>query len=370
MKKKIFFVNQKQFGYHINFVQYCKHLKHDFDIIYLCWDYGKNRITEEGIDIRYVSRQGNVLQRNTRFVNAAFTLIKGQSYHCIFVNYFRGCSVIPFFYKRKYWIHLNIVTGSVSSKRLSRNLNNLLLHFESRFFESVSVISKGLQKLLKINGHVYILPLGANPIIINRQLAYKVSLLYIGALGRRIDDTVTGLGQFLRRHPDADIHYVIIGEGWGNEMEEIRNKITEYGLEKYVELKGYIPHHELQQYYEKANAGVCYIPVIPMYEYQPATKTYEYLMAGIPVIATNTFENRNIINEQNGMIINDNPESFAHSLELLYDKVDAFDETLIRASVAENNWVTVIAKLKEFICAYPEGRKFRKQKNKLWSDSE
>ncbi len=369
MKKKLFFVNQKQFGYHINFVQYCKQLKNDFDIIYLSWDYGKDRITEEGIDIRYVSRQGNVLQRNARFVNRVFKLMRGQHYHCIFVNYFRGCSIIPLFYKNKYWIHLNIVTGSVSSKTLSRNLNNLFLRFESHFFESVSVISKGLQKLLKIKGDVYILPLGANPTMVNRQLEHKLSLLYIGALGRRIDDTVTGLALFLRKHPAADIHYVIIGEGWGNEREQIRDKVIEYKLEKYVELKGYIPHHALKQYYERANAGICYIPVIPMYEFQPATKTYEYLMAGMPVIATNTFENRQMINEQNGIIIDDNPESFAHSLELLYDKVNSFDETLIRASVAEHKWVTIVSKLKEFICTYPESSKFQKQKNKVWSDS-
>ena len=369
MKRKLFFVNQKQFGYHINFVQYCKHLKNDFDIIYLCWDYGRNKIIEEGVDIRYVSRQGNVLQRNIRFVNAAFKLIKGQGYHCIFINYFKGCSVIPLFNKRKYWFHLNIVTGSVSSKALSRYLNNLFLRIESYFFESVSIISKGLQKLLKIYGNVYILPLGANPILVNRQLQYKISLLYIGALGRRIDDTVTGLGLFLRKHPGADIHYIIIGDGWGNELEQIKAKINLCELEKHVELKGYIPHHDLKQYYEKCNVGICYIPVIPMYEYQPATKTYEYLMAGMPVIATNTFENRMIINEQNGIIINDNSESFAHSLEILYNKVDGFNETLIRESVAGNDWVNIVSKLKDFIYTYPESSKLQKQKNKLWSDS-
>jgi glycosyltransferase involved in cell wall biosynthesis len=363
MKKKLLFVNQKQFGYHINFVQYCKYLKTDFDVIYLCWDYGKNKIIEEGIDIKYISRQGNIIQRNVRFIKAVFKLINGQCYHCIFINYFRGCSVIPFIYRRKHWIHLNIVTGNVSSKSMNRNLYNFLLRFESYFFKSVSIISEGLQKLLKVYNNAYILPLGADPMIVNRQSEHKISLLYIGAFGRRIDETVVGLGLFIRKHPDADIHYTIIGEGWGSEMEQIRGKIKKYELDKYVELKGYIPHNDLKQYYEKANVGVSYIPVTPWYEYQPATKTFEYLMAGMPVIATGTFENKKIINEQNGIIITDNPASFANCIELLYDRIDDFDENLIRESVAENNWVTIVSKLKEFICNQPKSHNFWKQKN-------
>jgi len=348
-KKKLLFINQKQYGYHVNFAQYCKHLKNEFDIIYLSWDYGKNRISEDGVDIKYICRDGSIIQRNIRFFKKIFKQIDAQSYHCIFINYFRGCFIIPFIYRRKYWIHLNIVTGNVSSKSISRKLNNFLLRCESYFFKSVSILSEGLQKLLKISRKAYILPLGAEPMILKRQLEHKISLLYIGVFSRRIDDTIAGFGMFMKKHPDADIRYTIIGEGWGNEMEQIREQIEKYKLDKYVELKGYIPHNQLKKYYEKSNVGISYIPITPWYEYQPSTKTFEYLMAGMPVIATGTYENKKVINEQSGIIINDDPESFADSLELLYDKIDDFDEDFIRESVAENNWVTIASKLKEFI---------------------
>lgn len=351
MKRKLLFVNQTQFGYHISSVRYCKYLKADFDITYLCWDYCWNKTAEEGVEIKYISRQGNIIQRNVRFIKAVLKLTKREHYHCIFINYFRGCSVIPFFYRRKHRIHLNIVTGSVSSKSMNRNIYNLLLRFESYLFNSVSVISDGLQRLLKVTRNAYILPLGANPMIVNRQSKHKISLLYIGTFNKRcIDDTVVGLGLFIMKHPDADIHYTIIGRGWKNETDQIKDTIKKNELDEYIELKGYIPYNDLKQYYEKANVGVSYIPVTPWFEYQPSTKTYEYLMAGMPVIATDTYENRKIINEQNGVIISDNPASFANCIELLYDSIDDFKESVIRESVVEYKWETIASKLNEFIC--------------------
>lgn len=363
MESRLLFVNQSQFGYHIDYVQYCKYLKTDFDIHYLCWDYERKRVEEEGVKIQYISRKGSIARRNLRFIKTVMLFLHQNTFHFVFIHYFRGCSIVPIGYNNKHHIHLDIRTGSISSKSMNRNLYNFLLRFESYFFKSVSIISEGLQKLLKVYNNAYILPLGADPMIVNRQSDHKISLLYIGAFGRRIDETVIGLGLFIRKHPDADIHYTIIGEGWGNEMEQIRDKIKKFELDKYVELKGYIPHNDLKQYYEKANVGVSYIPVTPWFEYQPATKTFEYLMAGMPVIATGTFENKKIINEQNGIIITDNPASFANCIELLYDRIDDFDENLIRESVAENNWVTIVSKLKEFICNQSKGHNFWKQKN-------
>jgi glycosyltransferase involved in cell wall biosynthesis len=351
MKRKLLLVNPRQFGYHITYFNYCKYLKDDFDITYLCCDCGEKRISEESVEIIYIDLRGNIIRRKLHFIKAVLKLIKGQHYYCIFIKYFKGCSVIPLIYKRKHQIHLDIVTGSISSKSLNRNLYNFLLCCESYIFKSVSIISPGLQKLLKVSRDAYILPMGANPLIVNRKTDHKISLLYIGTLQNRcIDDTVVGLGLFISENPEADVHYTIIGNGGCVEIEQIMDKIKKYDLYKHVELTGYIPNNDLKQYYEKANIGVSYVPITPWYEYQPAIKTFEYLMAGIPVIATGTCENKRIINEQNGLIITDNPESFANSLELLYDRIDDFSDSLIRESVVAYKLESIVSTLKEFIC--------------------
>jgi glycosyltransferase involved in cell wall biosynthesis len=277
-------------------------------------------------------------------------MIIGQSYHCIFINYFIGCFIIPFIYRRKYRIHLNIVSGSVSPKSVNRNLCNFLIGFESYFFNSVCIISEGLQNLLKVSRKAYILPLGANPVYVNRQNKYRIHLLYVGTLTyRRLEDTIEGLKLFLERLPQADIHYTIIGNGWHNEEKNLLKSINQLELQKHIELTGYIPNNELISFYEKANVGVSYIPITPYYEYQPATKTFEYLMAGMPVIATKTYENKQVVNQLNGVLISDDAKSFADGIAHIYNCVSSFNENEIRQSVEKYEWVKIVQTMKETI---------------------
>lgn len=348
MNKRLLFVNQSQFGYHIDFFKYCKYLKSDFEITYLCWDYFKPRIEEEGVKVIYVPRVGTIIRRNFRFLIAIFRVIRGQDFQSIFVNYFRACFVIPLIYKRRSLVHLHIVSGSVSRNTVSRVLYNSILCLESHFFNSVSVISEGLKKLLRVTPFAYILPLGADPLEIEKKQDDELNLLYIGTLSNRhIDETITGLGLFVSNNRDANIHYIVIGDGWGNELEELRKKISEFGLEDNVELKGYIPHNDLGPYLGKADVGISYIPMTPYYEYQPATKTFEYLMAGIPVIATGTYENRKVITDSNGFVIDDNPESFAKGLEHIYKNQSVYNAQKISESVADYEWEAIISRLKK-----------------------
>ncbi len=92
-----------------------------------------------------------------------------------------------------------------------------------------------------------------------------------------------------------------------------------------------------------------YIPVKPWYDFQPATKTYEYLLSGIPVIATNTYENRQVINEKNGVLIDDNPESFAIGLEKMYNNINCFDQNIIIRSVQDHEWQNIALRLKNYL---------------------
>lgn len=87
----------------------------------------------------------------------------------------------------------------------------------------------------------------------------------------------------------------------------------------------------------------------PYFEYQPATKTFEYLMAGLPVIATNTYENKVVVNKNNGYLINDNPQEFADAVSFLYNNFNCFDEESIRLSVKNFQWSKIVNRLKSYI---------------------
>ena len=350
MKRKLLMVNHSQFGYHTIYVHYARYLKTDFDITFLCWDYRLKLIEEPGITIQYVSRKGNKIARNVRFIKTISSLLSTSSYHCVFIKYFFGCFVIPFIFNKKQFIHLDIRTGSVIANSFGRKLSNFILRIESRFFNSISIISTGLRTYLKVRGDAYILPVGANSIPVVRYVKNKIELLYVGTFANRnIEDTVEGLGLFLHKNFDANISYTIIGDGSVSELESIKKNIRKYSLDKYVSLMGYVPHSELVSYYEKSSVGVSYVPITPYFNYQPSTKTFEYLMAGMPVIATSTYEHRQIINDVNGIIIDDTPESFANAITQLHEGFTGYKEQKIRSSVAEYEWTKIVTGMKNSI---------------------
>lgn len=350
MKKKLLIISQSQFGYLIDYVKYCEYLKYDFDITYLCWDYGKPKVIEPNINVIYISRRGNIILRNIRFILFILKFIKQNRFNFIFIAYFLGSSVIPIHIKNNSLIHLDIRTGNVSNNIVNRITYNTILRIESKSFSSISIISTGLRQSLGIHNQAFILPLGATPILINHQNKSQLHLLYVGTLtNRRLEKTIIGIKIFLEKQPNADIVYTIIGEGWNHENENLQKIINKLNLQKHIKLNGYIPHKELIQYYKEANVGISFIPMTPYFNFQPATKTFEYLMAGMPVIATKTFANKEIVKDENGILIDDNPQSFANGINQMYRYYSSFSEKNIIKSVEGYEWSRIIQTMKNNI---------------------
>ena len=69
-------------------------------------------------------------------------------------------------------------------------------------------------------------------------------------------------------------------------------------LSDIVSCIGRVPHHDLKKYFDEANVGVSFVPLLAHYQYQPPTKTFEYLMSGLYCIATSTIANKEIISDQ------------------------------------------------------------------------
>jgi glycosyltransferase involved in cell wall biosynthesis len=84
------------------------------------------------------------------------------------------------------------------------------------------------------------------------------------------------------------------------------------------------------------------VPMTPYFEYQPVTKLFEYMLSGMPVIATNTYENRLIVNENNGVLINDTSEDFCNGLLTIYNKRNSFNSSEIRRSVESYTWGNIV----------------------------
>jgi hypothetical protein len=83
---------------------------------------------------------------------------------------------------------------------------------------------------------------------------------------------------------------------------------------------------------------VVYVPVTTYYNYQPSTKLFEFILAGMPVLATKTEENKKIVNSDNGILIDESPKGFSTGLEQISERITYFNEELIRNSISGYCW--------------------------------
>lgn len=349
-KRKLLIISQAQFGYHTPNFYYSKYLKNDFDITYLSWDFNKQKIHLDKIKNIYVSRKGNIFRRSIRFIRTVTKEIKTNE-PIAFLTYFKGITAIIKILNKKNLFILDIRTGSVKKHKLTRIFFDLLMKVESKLFNNIAVLSESLAEKMNFNSNLHILPLGAEVISSTQKTFDKINLLYVGTLwNRRIEESVKGFSKFYHIHKKIfPMKYTIIGSGRGDEEKIIKNVIREENVSGVVSVLGELPHGELSHYFDSHNVGVSYIPITDYYKCQPAIKTFEYLLAGMPVIATATNENKKVIMGMNGIIVEDNSESFHNGLEKIYLNRDKYNSDQIRNSSQEYSWTKIINNLKTYI---------------------
>ncbi len=339
--QKLLILNRVQFGYHLPTYCYCKWVHADFQITYHGFDVGKPRLDLDGVEVHYVPRSGNLVRRYLRFLRSCLAEC-GRHHDVVFVTYFPGCSLLRLFHPRRRFV-LDVRTGSIASNPLRRWWGDSLLHLESLGFRHVAAISASLARKLGL-ARAHLLPLGADPVETPSKDFSALHLLYVGSLhGRRLEDTLAGFHRFYRETGHAlTMTYDVIGDGRNGERDRLQTWVKDHGLEGVVSFPGFIHQRELTQYYEKCNAGVSYIPINRIYDCQPPSKTFEYLLAGLPVIATNTSENAAVITDRNGLLIDDTPEAFYEGLKRLTNNRGLYSSDRIRAEARKYSWENVV----------------------------
>lgn len=356
MRKNILFVSPPQYGYQIDYFNYCKYLNEDFEITYICFDNDLDVVSDEMINIIYIKPDSNKFESKKRFIKEVIGLIKSKRFDICITYYFVGCLIIPFICKnKKIKFILDIRSGCVIPNRLKRNVINSLINLESFLFNRITIISEGLRKQLKIpKKRSFILPLGCDPIKTKIKDFHTSSfnLLYIGTFNNRdIQKTILGLSDYLQKFPNNknNIKYTIIGTGYKEIVTDIERLISELGLSNIVCLKGYIKNTDLLSFYDNSNIGVSFVPITKYFDNQPPTKTFEYLQAGMPVIATNTKENRKVINKNNGVLVQDNYLEFSKKLSFIIENFTSYNSFVIRQTVEKNTWKKIVYDLNIFL---------------------
>jgi glycosyltransferase involved in cell wall biosynthesis len=333
----------EQFGYNNATYYYSKYLRSDFNIVYICWDHGLPRNEIDGVKVVYVNRRGNIMIRTLRFLQTTLSCsIDRQG--IIFIKYFKGVSLALRLLKPHFLFVLDIRTGSVNENLLVRAFEDMRLKLETRFFRYVTVISRSLSEKMNISDRAHVLPLGADVISFKKKIFDNLHLLYVGTLyNRNLEITLHGFKLFYDAFRyQIPISYTVIGDGPNKESQKLKALVSDYGLSDVVTVAGYMPHTDLALYFDTCNIGVSYVPLTDYYDCQPVTKTFEYLLSGMPVIATNTSENRAVINPRNGILIGETADDFYQGLKKIHENRMSFDSNNIRLSNTRYKWENIV----------------------------
>lgn len=338
---KILIICKEQFGYHTDVYKWCEYLCDLYDIKVITFG-GKPRIELQGIRNVYISNKGSRIIRGIRFIVACLWHIltfRGV----IMVCYFKECGILQKCFSWKRMI-LDIRTLDVSKNQDVRAKEDANIIKCANIYDYVTVISEGVREKLSLSKEKSaILPLGADMVSSTIKKFDTIKLLYVGTLyNRDIHKTIEGVEIVIKTIPHIKLHYDIIGNSIGNELEMLKNLVVKKNLEPYVTFHGYVPHEKLKTFLDSDNIGVSFIPKTEYYEHQPATKSFEYILSGLYTIATSTYCNREIISDQNGILIDDTPEEFAKAIITIYNNRDNIVSEQIPHSLSPYLWQNII----------------------------
>ncbi len=345
-KPSVLFVIPDQFGYSAGYYYYCKYLlKAGFRVGVLCVDMGLEKQSLAGdISVHYLSIKNSFEYRCKLIMG---TRRMSSDYDTIIFKQLLGLSLGLFLLNRKKVI-LDFRTGSVQ-KGIISFFENIELMLVSRYFKRVFILSHELATKFKIPTYKYIwLPLGADEIAFNKKdYSHTLKLLYVGTFDyRELYKAIEGFALFIRSNPiNEAVSFDIIGKGSEAEERKIKNVINKHQLQNFVFLHGYLTHKEASEYFEKCNIGVSFIPMIPCFENQPPTKTYEYILSGLVCIATETGGNKQLINNDNGILHQDTATGFCNALKMYYERKGNYNTDVIKQSLNDYKWESIVNRI-------------------------
>lgn len=340
--KKILFINPGPFGSLTDTYYYYMLLKDKYDITYLGFDEGKKTPKYDGIKIIHLAGSGNDIIQKLLFIAQIAKLIRDNRYNFILINYFIGSSIIRLLSRDN--LIIDIRTSYITSNKYKRFLYNVFLIIEVRLYKNISAISESLVKYLHLPKKTHILPLGAPSLPLIEKDFKTLRILYVGTFhNRNIANTIYAFANFLSEKNDKSIaQYTIIGNGSDFEIKKILNAIATTGMDKCITYKGIIRYPELIGYLNSHNVGMSYIPITTFYDNQPPTKTFEYLLSGMAVVATGTKENKKIITNRNGIIIGDTIDNIVEGLQYIFTNRFKFNSEIIQQESQKYNWNNII----------------------------
>ena len=158
-----------------------------------------------------------------------------------------------------------------------------------------------------------------------------LKLIYAGHVSaeRGRDVMLEGMAKAVRS--GCNVHLTMVG-AIDEQLAYCRRRSIELGIEDNVSVLGRIPGSEIPGALAKADLGICLWEDLPWLRFNPPTKLFEYLAAGLPILASDVrTHTRYVENWGNGLIFEYGAEGLANAIAEMLTHRDRMHEMKLKA---------------------------------------
>lgn len=145
-----------------------------------------------------------------------------------------------------------------------------------------------------------------------------LELIYIGSVSKARGRDVM-LEAVSRANKQGTIARLTIVGADSGQLEYCADYARQLGITNAVAVHGRVPGREIPGFLKQADVGLCLWEDQPWWRFNPPTKLFEYLVAGLPVLASDIrTHTQYIAHGQNGFIFQYDSESLANAIQAMW----------------------------------------------------
>lgn len=344
MKKKL--VIYRHGVIRVDFIEMIKSLQDYYDVLLVSErridqkDYFSDKtITQTGINFKRILFKNGILGGRIAQIVATIKgakTIQAANPDIVLVSAINTIFLFRFF---RFWskcvlLGAHASVGKRNIKNLMWDVSGYINHhiFKNQIISNRSVIYKYKPENKNI-GYV-------NSCVSQRSNTDKafdtMKFIYIGSLDqRRVEDTIIAYYRFYQEYKNqVEMSYTIIGSG-ENTAKQIRSMIKDNDCGGTLQYLGSLDDKSMNIKLDGANIGIGFIPVTDYYKDNFSFKVLEFLLSGMPVIATKLNTNLDIINNINGVLIEDTVEGIYEGMIEIRKRLNDFSSSEIRKTAEQ-----------------------------------
>ena len=153
-----------------------------------------------------------------------------------------------------------------------------------------------------------------NESLVEAEISGNVRLIYVGTVSKLRGRDVMLEAMSIVTKKNIQAHLTIVGADT-EQLDYCKQRIKVLDIKNNITLQGRVLGSEVPSYLLQADIGICIWESTPWTEFNPPTKMFEYLVAGLPVLASNIrTHTRYVQNWHNGLLFDYDANSLAAAI--------------------------------------------------------